>query len=55
MINRKEHLTNEGLQKIINLKASLNQGLSDNLNKVFPNTKPVKRPIVENEQILDPN
>ena len=48
-------MTNEGLQKIINLKASLNQGLSDNLNKVFPNTKPVKRPIVENEQILDPN
>jgi hypothetical protein len=36
IVNRKEHLTNEGLQKVINLKASLNRGLSHNLSQIFP-------------------
>lgn len=37
MISQKKHLTTEGLQQIVNLKAALNKGLSDNLNLAFPN------------------
>ena len=29
IMNRKEHLTNEGLQKIVNIRAIINKGLSD--------------------------
>ena len=43
IINRKEHLTLEGLQKIINLKASMNLGLSRKLLDTFK-VVPVERP-----------
>lgn len=36
IIKSKEHLTEEGLTKIVNLKASLNLGLSDELKESFP-------------------
>lgn len=36
IIKRKDHLTTEGLQRIVNLKVNLNRGLSDNLKKFFP-------------------
>jgi hypothetical protein len=55
IIKRKEHLTPEGLQKIVNLKASLNLGLSDKLKTSFPNTVPVQRPKVSFNGIPDPN
>lgn len=42
------HLTAEGLQNIINIRASLNEGLSDRLKESFPNTNPVVRPVAEN-------
>jgi len=35
----KEHLTLEGLQKIINTKATLNFGLSKELQLMFPETR----------------
>jgi len=41
MIKNKEHLTKEGLLKIINIKASLNKGLSEDLKKAFPNYESV--------------
>lgn len=47
LMNRKEHLTPDGLQEIVNLKASMNNGLSDELKYAFPNTIPVPRPAVE--------
>lgn len=50
----KEHLTQEGLQKIINIRASLNLGLSDILKEAFPKTEPVLRSIVTNQIIPDP-
>jgi hypothetical protein len=40
---RKEHLTTEGLRKIVSIRASLNNGLTDELNKVFPNVIPGAR------------
>ena len=46
MINRKEHLTLEGLQQVVNIKVSMNLGLSDKLKEVFPNIRPVSRPLV---------
>lgn len=54
VLKHKEHLTTEGLQKIVNLKVHLNRGLSDNLKKMFPNTIAVPRPIVKFTGIPDP-
>ena len=41
-MNRGEHLTIEGLQKIVAIKASMNRGLSDKLKQAFPNIIPVR-------------
>jgi len=38
-----EHLTIEGLQKIINIRASLNKGLTTSLVEAFPNSIPFSR------------
>jgi hypothetical protein len=46
LINKSEHLNKDGIIKIINLKASLNKGLSDNLKINFPDIIKVKRPKV---------
>lgn len=48
MMQRKEHLTQEGLTAILSLRASLNLGLSEGLNTAFPNVIPAHRPKVEN-------
>jgi hypothetical protein len=37
------------------IKASMNNGLSDELKAAFPNTKPVNRPAVDFKGIPDPN
>lgn len=69
MIQLKEHLTMDGLEKIVAIKASINRGLSDELKAAFPGPPqnflgyviPVKRPIVtlpvgcEVKKIFDPN
>jgi len=58
LVNRKEHLTlgpkGPGIQKIVNIKASSNKGLSDQLKSAFPNTKPVSRPAVEFQEFRIP-
>ena len=56
LMNKKEHLTHEGLLKILAIKASLNKGLSNDLKEVFGNDNiiPVERPKVEFSSI-DPN
>lgn len=55
LVYNKEHLTPEGLQKIVNLKASLNTGNSDELKVLFPNTIPVARPVVKFTGIPNPH
>ena len=56
LMEGKEHLTLEGLQEVINIKASMNKGgLPEGLKPVFPETKPVQRPVVELRSIPDPN
>lgn len=51
----KQHLTKEGLLKIVALKATLNKGLSEQLKVAFPNVIPVKRPRILNSKVTDPN
>jgi len=48
-------MTQEGMQKIINIKASLNTGNSGELKVIFPNTKPVTRPVIKYSGIPDPH
>jgi len=55
LMNQKEHLTPEGLQKIIAIKGSINLGLPEKLKDSFPNIIPVFRYVVENKKkIIDP-
>jgi len=54
-MGRQEHLTPEGLLKIVNIKASMNKGLSEELQDAFPNVVPVLRPVVDTPSIRDPN
>jgi hypothetical protein len=44
LISHKEHLTKEGLDKLIAIKASINQGLILILKEAFPNISPIQRP-----------
>ena len=53
MMQRKEHLTNVGLQAIINIRATLNKGLTQGLKEAFPESVAVPRPVV-NPNISDP-
>jgi hypothetical protein len=55
LVQNKEHLTTEGLEKIIAIKATINNGLSEELKANFPNVIPVERPVVENSIELNPN
>ena len=55
ILNAKKHLTTKELQEIVNLKASLNIGLSNKLKESFPNTIPCSRPKVSFKGIPDPN
>ena len=40
LMKNREHLTHEGLRKIVALKASMNRGLTEELVKAFPNILP---------------
>src|SRR5690606_10832278 len=50
----KEHLTIEGLKKLLSIKASINLGNSVALKESFPDIIPVNRPLVTNQSIVDP-
>ena len=56
MIEAKEHLTTQGMSKIVALKASLNKGLSDELKVAFPittNLRPLCRDSSSLYSLLD--
>ena len=55
LIQNQEHLTNEGLQKIMALRSSLNFGLSDTLKAAFPSIVAMPRVRFINDKPLDPN
>lgn len=51
---QRKHLKVEGLQAIINIRASLNLGLSEDLKAAFPNTIPLVRPSIALAEIPHP-
>ena len=53
-MKRKDHLSDEGLIKIVAMKASMNLGLSEKQKLAFPDVVPVERPLVELPQTIDP-
>ena len=55
LISKKAHLTEEGLKEIINIKASMNLGLSDFLKSEFIDFCPIERPVIKTENIPDGN
>lgn len=55
ILDNKKHLTQKGLMEIVKIRASSNRGLSDELKIAFPNIFPVKRPLIVNQEIKDPN
>lgn len=55
LINKDEHLTLEGLRKILCIKASMNTGLSTQLKIAFPDIIPVERPKIDITGVQDPN
>ena len=55
LMNNKAHLSIQGLNQIINIKASINLGLSDFLKSEFSKFTPVERQIINTEIIPDPN
>ncbi len=54
LIKNKEHLTIEGVEKIVSIKASMNKGLSLDLKEAFPNVRPVIRPDVKLQETIEP-
>lgn len=54
LVENKEHLTIDGLNQIVNLKTSMNLGLSDMLKYKFINHISVIRPTIEGFLNLDP-
>lgn len=55
IVKCKDHLTKEGLNKILSHKASINRGLTSELKFNFPDIIPTSRPLVINQEIKDPN
>jgi hypothetical protein len=54
IVSNKEHLTMAGLTKLINIRATLNKGLSERLSAAFTQVIPVPRPVVPSSN-LDSN
>lgn len=54
LMHNKEHVTPEGLNKVLSLKASLNKGLSPALIEAFPLITAVDRPKAPVPEIVDP-
>lgn len=55
-MNCKEHLIPAGFQRILAIKASINKGLSDELNTAFSakGIIPIARPLVQLPEKIDP-
>jgi hypothetical protein len=53
LIEQKKHLTVGGLHEIVNIRASMNKGLTKVLADNFPYTMPVAKPLVEVSEFID--
>jgi hypothetical protein len=54
IVKNKQHLSKEGLRKIVSIKASLNRGLTPRLENSFANIISYPRPSVSDFKIRDP-
>jgi hypothetical protein len=54
-LKNKEHLTMLGLGEILSIKNAMNLGLTDSLQKAFPDIIPEDRPVIKDQKIKDPN
>lgn len=54
LMERKEHLTTDGLKKIVATKSAMNLGLSEQLIAAFPSIVSSERSIVKDQKISDP-
>ena len=54
IMKRKEHLTVEGLNQIVSIRASMNNGLTEDLKRAYPNITQCERPKVEGLKSIDP-
>lgn len=54
-LSLKEHLSLKGFKEIVSIRASMNLGLTDALNKAFPEVSPVPRPTVKDEKVINPD
>lgn len=52
-MDNKEHLTEEGIRKLVGIKAKLNLGLTEELGEAFPDITSVDRPLIINQVIQD--
>ncbi|RMZ69661.1 LAGLIDADG endonuclease [Pyrenophora seminiperda CCB06] len=52
LVNNKAHLTVEGIKEIVNIKASMNLGLSDMLISEFAGYIPVERPVINYDNVI---
>lgn len=55
LFNNKEHLSVEGFNKILSIRASMNLGLPEELKITFPTIVPILRPVIFDKDIRDPN
>lgn len=53
-IKADKHLTRDGLNEFVAIKASRNLGLSEKLKVAFSDITPIPRPVVINSNIPDP-
>jgi hypothetical protein len=52
----KKHLTEQGIEEIVSIRASLNKGLSSKIITYFPNVIPFERPVMNSiVKITDSN
>jgi LAGLIDADG endonuclease len=49
-----DHLTKNGIQQIVNIKANMNLGISNLIKLEFSKIKPIQRPIINTTNIHDP-
>lgn len=54
LIQNKEHLTPEGLRKLVAIRTSMNKGLSPQLKAAFLDVEPVPRLLIHDQIIPDP-
>lgn len=52
LMNNKAHLTLEGLNQIVNIKASMNLGLSDKLKSEFTGYRVLEKPVINCDNVI---